>query len=163
MPFILFSNNLLVICWHFTLFITMKERVHPSLLFSNFTSMQISYFIWIHILVCFTKLFLLLGQQKLCYKLSCIIISSLSSSQHELERGRCYLKVEMGSQCKASLMKIPDSFSEGERNKYTARFNTLDTTKKGYITPIDLRRYLEVRLSGLEKRQTYVQRNMELC
>lgn len=63
--------------------------------------------------------------------------------QHELERGRCYLQVEMGSKCKASLMKIPDTFSEGERNKYTARFNKLDTTKKGYITPIDLRRYLE--------------------
>ncbi|XP_072032092.1 glycerol-3-phosphate dehydrogenase, mitochondrial-like [Amphiura filiformis] len=66
-----------------------------------------------------------------------------AQQQHEYERAMAYLNVEMGNQCKASLMQLPDNFTEGERKKYTTRFHTLDKDKKGYITPIDLRKYLE--------------------
>ena len=73
-----------------------------------------------------------------------LVMNNCVLFQHEMKRGQRYLEVEMGRQCKSDLMKIPDNFTDGERKKYTARFHTLDKDKKGYITPIDLRKYLEV-------------------
>ena len=66
--------------------------------------------------------------------------------QMELAKGRRFLNEEMGYNCRTSLMTVPINFTDGEKEKYTNRFQNLDKDKKGYITPNDLRKFLEVHM-----------------
>ncbi|XP_054754281.2 glycerol-3-phosphate dehydrogenase, mitochondrial-like isoform X2 [Lytechinus pictus] len=61
----------------------------------------------------------------------------------ELANGRKFLNEEMGYNCRAELMTVPINFTEGEKEKYTKRFQMLDKEKKGYITPNDMRQFLK--------------------
>ncbi|XP_071488803.1 glycerol-3-phosphate dehydrogenase, mitochondrial-like [Diadema antillarum] len=68
---------------------------------------------------------------------------SKMKQEMELADGRRFLNQEMGYNCRTSLMTVPINFTDHEREKYTQRFQTLDKQKKGYITPNDLRQFLE--------------------
>lgn len=64
--------------------------------------------------------------------------------QEEIALAKQFLNREMGFSCRTSLMKIPINFSEAEAENYKKRFRTLDSQGKGFITPNDLRKFLEV-------------------
>ncbi|XP_071822474.1 glycerol-3-phosphate dehydrogenase, mitochondrial-like [Apostichopus japonicus] len=68
---------------------------------------------------------------------------SKAKKEEEIALARQFLNREMGFNCRTSLMKIPINFTEGEAEKYKKRFRTLDSHGKGFITPNDLRQFLE--------------------
>lgn len=68
---------------------------------------------------------------------------SSAKKQEEIALAKQFLNREMGFSCRTSLMKIPINFSEAEAENYKKRFRTLDSQGKGFITPNDLRKFLE--------------------
>ena len=68
----------------------------------------------------------------------------MTSRQSQLARATNFLQLEMGLGLKGHRENIPITFTRAEYNKYTARFRSLDTENKGYITVNDLRRYFKV-------------------
>ena len=68
----------------------------------------------------------------------------VTSRQSQLARATNFLQLEMGLGLKGHRENIPITFTRAEYNKYTARFRSLDTENKGYITVNDLRRYFKV-------------------
>lgn len=64
--------------------------------------------------------------------------------QSQMARAQNYLKLEMGLGMKGHRENIPISFSREEYTQYAARFRSLDTDNKGYITVNDLRNYFKV-------------------
>ena len=68
----------------------------------------------------------------------------MTSPQSQLARATNFLQLEMGLGLQGHRENIPITFTRAEYNKYTARFRSLDTENKGYITVNDLRRYFKV-------------------
>ncbi|XP_033127941.1 glycerol-3-phosphate dehydrogenase, mitochondrial-like [Anneissia japonica] len=66
-----------------------------------------------------------------------------SKKEEELKKAHKFLCSEMGLSCHTSLLNVPLKFSQPEIDKYTKRFQTLDKAKKGFITALDVRNYLE--------------------
>ncbi|KAJ8019659.1 Glycerol-3-phosphate dehydrogenase, mitochondrial [Holothuria leucospilota] len=76
---------------------------------------------------------------------------SKARKQEEMALARQFLNREMGYNCRTSLMKIPINFSDAEAEKYKKRFRSLDSDGKGFITPNDLRKFLESAGEQLEE------------
>ncbi|XP_071943188.1 glycerol-3-phosphate dehydrogenase, mitochondrial-like [Antedon mediterranea] len=66
-----------------------------------------------------------------------------AKKEEELKKTKTFLCNEMGLSCHVSLLKVPLNFSKPEIEKYRKRFQLLDQSKKGFITAIDVRNYLE--------------------
>ncbi|XP_070570624.1 glycerol-3-phosphate dehydrogenase, mitochondrial-like isoform X2 [Ptychodera flava] len=64
--------------------------------------------------------------------------------KEEREKAIAFIYEQMGSSCRENLMRIPINFDESEIKTYTKKFDGLDTEKKGFITSVDIRKYLDL-------------------
>ncbi|XP_006817735.1 glycerol-3-phosphate dehydrogenase, mitochondrial-like [Saccoglossus kowalevskii] len=68
---------------------------------------------------------------------------SKQKQKEEHDEAIKFLYEQMGSSCRENLMNIPINFSEEDIKKYNKKFDCLDRGKKGYITLLDVRKFLD--------------------
>ncbi|XP_077997220.1 glycerol-3-phosphate dehydrogenase, mitochondrial-like [Glandiceps talaboti] len=68
---------------------------------------------------------------------------SKQRQKEEKEKALQFLFEQMGNSNREKLMYIPINFSLKEIQMYNKKFENLDTEKKGYITSVDVRKFLD--------------------